>query len=139
MVLNKEMENISKRLKEAIEYKGLTNYKLSKISSISEATIGRIINNPPKKPNESTLLSLARSLNVNSDWLINGVGERDIIKEEAKTEDPLIQSIAKELLEMPFFQEGIKRIIENEITKEELIEGLKKIKDKATAGQKAKM
>lgn len=67
------MNSISKRLKYILEIKGITRYKLSKISGISETGLSRIVNNV-SNPNKSTLKSISDALDVSIDWLLTGKG-----------------------------------------------------------------
>lgn len=74
-------KTIGQRLKEVIDYKGLSPYKLHVGTKISQSTIGRIIKDEGT-PNKSTLLTIADFLNVNLEWLLNGVGEMEAISSD---------------------------------------------------------
>lgn len=82
------MKSVGYRLKKVIELKGLTNYRLSKLSGVSEMAIGRIVNNV-SSPNVSTVKSLSSALSVSSDWLLKGEGEMISIENDLNIFEPV--------------------------------------------------
>ncbi len=69
------MKEIGKRLKELLDEKGLTSYKLSKRIPVSQSTLSRIINKNTS-PNESNLKAIIDFFKVNETWLLTGEGEK---------------------------------------------------------------
>lgn len=65
------MSNIGDRLKQLIESKGLTPYKVSLKTKISQATLSRIINKN-STPNESNTKALIEFFGVSESWLLTG-------------------------------------------------------------------
>lgn len=68
---------IAERLKLAREKAGLNQDELAKRAGVSQGTIANIENSIRKQPRQ--LLSIARALNVNPEWLQSGKGKAEII------------------------------------------------------------
>lgn len=68
------MNKIGDRLKQLIEDKGLTPYKVSKRIQVSQATLSRIINKN-STPNESNTKAIVEFFGVSESWLLTGEGD----------------------------------------------------------------
>jgi transcriptional regulator with XRE-family HTH domain len=68
---------IAERLKLAREKAGLNQEELAKRAGVSQGTIANIENSIRKQPRQ--LLSIARVLNVNPEWLQSGKGKAEVI------------------------------------------------------------
>lgn len=109
------METIATRLAKAMEIRGFTNYRLAKQSGVSEPTIGRLLKlEANQKPNESTILTLVRALNINKEWLLEGKGKMETAPEINTAENPVTEALAKDLLRNATFIKGIKEILNSE-------------------------
>ncbi|MFY9159637.1 XRE family transcriptional regulator [Aquirufa ecclesiirivi] len=64
---------IGQRLEMALELRKISRYQLSKLTGISQTALSGIVNNK-NKPNSSTVSLIAKELEINSDWLLTGVG-----------------------------------------------------------------
>jgi len=62
------------RLIRAIEEKGISKYQIAKETRITEATLSNYCNGKGK-PSPSIVMQLATFLDVDFDWLLNGVGD----------------------------------------------------------------
>ena len=82
------MENLvtlQKRILYLIDNKQLSCYRISQDTGISEGTLSKITSGKTKKLSNNTLLILSKYLNVNPQWLQNGIGEmqnQDDVKEQ---------------------------------------------------------
>ncbi len=65
------MDGIGKRLRYIIDKKGLTPYRVSKKTGVSQSTLSRILNKN-SAPNESNLKALVDFLEVTEEWLLTG-------------------------------------------------------------------
>ena len=73
--------NLSDRLKQVIDIKNLTSYKISSDTGISESVLSRILKGKTRKPQSSTVTVLAKYLQVSEQWLLSGEGEMTDIAE----------------------------------------------------------
>ena len=64
------------RLTRAIEEKGISKYQIAKETKITEATLSNYCNGKGK-PSPSIVMQLASFLDVDYDWLLNGIGAED--------------------------------------------------------------
>lgn len=64
--------NISKRIEQLIEDKGVTPYVVSEKTKIAESTLSRILGGETKKPNIKNIQLLAKYFQVSEDWLLTG-------------------------------------------------------------------
>ena len=64
------------RLTRVIEERGISKYQIAKETKITEATLSNYCNGKGK-PSPSIVMQLANFLEVNFDWLIDGIGEED--------------------------------------------------------------
>jgi len=80
------MNTFAERLKSAIENKGLSKYKISKDTKITEATLSNYCNDEnTRNYNASIVNQLARYLDVDSEWLLSGTGKKpDFVHTVAK-------------------------------------------------------
>lgn len=62
------------RLRHVIDSKGISAYEISQATNISQATLSRILNNSTNKPAKTTLITLAKYLQINPTWLQTGEG-----------------------------------------------------------------
>lgn len=69
------MNTIAERLKERMAAKGYTQYRLWKLSGVSQPTIGRILDGESKEPDKTTMEKLAKALDCTYQWLYDGTGE----------------------------------------------------------------
>lgn len=78
------MGTLSERLQSVLDEQKISAYALSKMTGISEATIGRIlrgINNP----SDASLLMICAELNISVDWLRDGSGKKEATGERKIT------------------------------------------------------
>lgn len=79
---------MNKRLKQVIEYYGITPHKFSQKIGLSEGTIRKILNANTSIKSEN-LEKLAQTFTeINLDWLITGRGEM-LFSEQPKTDTPV--------------------------------------------------
>lgn len=98
---------IGVRLKEITDSKSITPYKLSKLTNISQATIGRILKDETI-PNRSTIYIIANALQVDGEWLMTGKGEKEIKDIAISTlEEKHIRDIENLKLELQTANENI--------------------------------
>lgn len=71
------MIGLSERLKELIKNKGVTPYEVSVSTGINQSTLSRILNNNTQKMSIKNTLLLAKYFEVDKDWLVTGVQERE--------------------------------------------------------------
>lgn len=71
------MSNIGDRLKELLQKKGLTPYKLSKRTGVSQSTLSRIIKNN-STPNESNLKVIVDFFNIDETWFLTGKNKESL-------------------------------------------------------------
>lgn len=69
------MEAIGQRLKEILEEKGVTMYRISKEVGVSKSTLTNYITGRTK-PDSIKLAAICDFLGVNKVWLLTGIGER---------------------------------------------------------------
>lgn len=69
--------SVGNRLKEVLDNKDITPYKLHKGTGISQSTIGGILKDK-HEPNRSTIVTISNFLKVNPDWLLEEKGEKYI-------------------------------------------------------------
>ena len=65
----------SERLKEVMDEKGYTNYRVAKELNLSATTLSNYLNERTK-PDITKLEVISRYLGVNRKWLISGEGEK---------------------------------------------------------------
>lgn len=80
------MNTIGSRIRELMESKNFTPYKLHKHTTISQSTIGRILKDE-NVPNGSTIDSIANFLGVNSEWIKTGEGQKELHPDEIPVQD----------------------------------------------------
>lgn len=68
----RRMENISDRLRRKMKEMGLTQYRLWKLSGVSQPTIKRILDGDSKEPEKSTVEALAKALGTTYAELYDG-------------------------------------------------------------------
>ena len=73
---------ISDRIRQLIENKGVTSYKISVDTGISQAMLSRILSGNTKKPQCSTVKILAKYFNVSPEWLLTGEGDMHTTPEQ---------------------------------------------------------
>lgn len=97
------MEEFAKRLKEIIEEKKLTRYRIAKDIKISASTILNYLN-ANSKPDSTKLELLANRLGVNTEWLLSGAGPKYRLEEPKhlyqKSNQAKDTSILEQLLEV---------------------------------------
>lgn len=67
------MDSIAIRLQRLMDAKGFTQYKLWKISGISQPTIGRILSGLSLEPEKKTVDAIAKALGSTSAYLYDGI------------------------------------------------------------------
>lgn len=77
------MKTIAERLKDRMDAKGYTQYRLWKLSGVSQPTIGRILDGESKEPERGTVEKLAKILGCTTQWLYEGKGSIDGAPEAA--------------------------------------------------------
>ena len=68
------MRDTAMRLRHARKQRGLTQVKLAQLSGVKQASISDLERGESKSFRGSTLMSLAKSLNVSPEWLSHGKG-----------------------------------------------------------------
>ena len=77
----------SERLKEVMDEKGYTNYRVAKELNLSATTLSNYLNERTK-PDITKLEVISRYLGVNRKWLISGEGEQErLVAEDGKPEE----------------------------------------------------
>ena len=77
----------SERLKEVMDEKGYTNYRVAKELNLSATTLSNYLNERTK-PDITKLEVISRYLGVNRKWLISGEGEKErLVAEDGKPEE----------------------------------------------------
>ena len=77
----------SERLKEVMDEKGYTNYRVAKELNLSATTLSNYLNERTK-PDITKLEVINRYLGVNRKWLISGEGEKErLVAEDGKPEE----------------------------------------------------
>jgi phage repressor protein C with HTH and peptisase S24 domain len=94
-----------KRLSDVFDSKGLTPYKVHLLTGVSQSTIGRILKDE-SKPNGSTIATICNAINVNLDWILNGIGpvETLVLKENEAIYDIQVKHIdglTSSIMEVP--------------------------------------
>ena len=69
-----KVKKFGDRLKEILDEKKISPYRLSKETGISQPTIGRYLNGG-RLPDGQTLIKLINYLNIDSNWLLTGSSE----------------------------------------------------------------
>jgi len=90
------LETLAARLKAFREAKGLTKYRLSKLSGISETYIYRLELGFPKNPRRDTLQKLARGLNITLAQLVGETAPSDtwqLVEQSLKAYIPVYAGI----------------------------------------------
>lgn len=64
------------KIREILEEKNITMYKLSKISKVSKATLSRIMSGSNIEPRISTLIKIASALDIKLEDLISVEGDK---------------------------------------------------------------
>ena len=82
------MESIGGRILKAMNNAGMNPNKLAISSGLHASTISSYISNK-RKPNKSKLYLISSALNVNSEWLIYGIGEMETKKVVSNSETVL--------------------------------------------------
>lgn len=72
------MNTIGERLSQALKAKQMSAYTLAKQVGISESTISRILRNQ-SVPTIATLTLISRALDINAQWLKDGIGSKDFV------------------------------------------------------------
>lgn len=122
----KENYSINERIQEILDYLGITRYKLSQETGISEA----ILNNINKNKNKASIDVVEKILNnysvINADWLITGKGEmikntitagRDIVDNSASDikisgeNNGVIGGISGSYVNLEAIKQGTRKII----------------------------
>lgn len=71
------------RLRHARKLRGLTQVQLAKASGVKQSTISELETGESKSPWGTSLVQLAQSLQVSSEWLASGEGDMDKDKDGA--------------------------------------------------------
>lgn len=71
------MRDTAMRLRHARKARGLTQVKLAQLSGVKQASVSDLERGESKSYRGSTLLSLARALNVSPEWLSHGKGSME--------------------------------------------------------------
>lgn len=74
--LENDREGFRKRLREAVELRGLSQAELARRLAVRRATVGEWLNHG-RLPGGAIMLALPPLLGVRADWLLLGVGERE--------------------------------------------------------------
>lgn len=69
------MKTLAERLAYAMKNRSMTQGSLSKAAGISQPTVWRLVQG--KAAGSTKILSIARALSVNADWLSSGIGEME--------------------------------------------------------------
>jgi SOS-response transcriptional repressor LexA len=80
-VYNCKMENIADRLRAKMKEKGFSQYRLWKLSGVSQPTIGRILDKTSRAPDRSTIDRLAAALGCSYAELYDGSSSSSVITE----------------------------------------------------------
>ena len=70
-------EGFKERLREAVELRGFSQAELARRLSVRRATVGEWVNHG-RLPSGAIMLALPELLRVHADWLLLGVGEREL-------------------------------------------------------------
>lgn len=108
------MTLLNERLKSALDSLEWSPYRLSQKSGISETTIARLLKSDSANPNESTILSLSKALDVSFEWLFYGNGE---MNKNRKTTDVVNKNSENNVYTIDYFKSMVKMqqdIIENQ-------------------------
>lgn len=87
---NLRMSKIAQRLDQAMQSSGLSQYRLWKLSGVSQPTIARIRSGISLEPDKSTVEKLAKVLGVSYAWLYDGT---DAATDEGRHELERAQSL----------------------------------------------
>lgn len=74
----RRMETIADRLARKMRERGVTQYRLWKLSGVSQPTIKRILDGESKEPDKSTVEALARALETSYAELYDGAGPENV-------------------------------------------------------------
>ena len=87
------MKGFKERLKDAMEFNGMSNYKLAKATGLSASTIANWLSGTTT-PDSTKLELVSLHLNCNADWLLTGNGYMVYkSKEYCKTDEELITQL----------------------------------------------
>lgn len=67
--------SVGDRLRLLMKQKGLTQVSLAKLIGLTQPAISNLVTDDSRQPSASTLLSLANALEVNPQWILDGIGE----------------------------------------------------------------
>lgn len=85
---------LADRLRERMNELGMTQERLAELADTTQATISNILVGVTKKPRN--LLDIANALEVDPNWLQNGVGEPDLSEEQQKKLSSSINLLPKQ-------------------------------------------
>lgn len=125
-----KMNEIGDRLKKLIKDKGLTPYKVSLRTKISQATLSRIINKN-STPNESNTKALVDFFGVSESWLLTGEYSANTEAHKVTEDQSIYGNEAEDLnKELNHLKEMNDQLKDNNQTLKEMISILEdKIKD----------
>lgn len=83
-----DLNSLGGRLSHIMERKGLTAYKVSQDTGISQSNLSRL-KKENQKPNHTTLEILANYLQVNKAWLLKGEGSIELTPELNQAQNTL--------------------------------------------------
>jgi transcriptional regulator with XRE-family HTH domain len=75
------METIGERLKQIMDNRGISQYRLAKISGASQPTISALVNDQTRKPNTDTIQKIAAALRCSVDEIIGDAVGLEIFQE----------------------------------------------------------
>ncbi|WP_249963467.1 XRE family transcriptional regulator [Histophilus somni] len=88
------MTTLAERLKNLLDEKGITQTKFAEMIGIAQPSMQKILSGETKKPRN--LLEIANVLEVDPNWLQNGVGEPDLSEEQQKKISSSINLLPKQ-------------------------------------------
>jgi transcriptional regulator with XRE-family HTH domain len=92
------MKTLAERLAYAMKIRGLTQGGLSKAAGLSQPTVWRLVQG--KATGSTKILSIARALSVNADWLLSGIGE---MESQAQDKQQLDISVPAGAIKLPVY------------------------------------
>lgn len=113
------MKQIGDRLREIIEQKGLTPYRVSKKTGVSQSTLSRILNKNAI-PNESNMKVLVDFFQVSENWLLTGEmddfhnSNDDIKNKLIESLELNVKSLKKEIEFLKNKNAELKKVLESE-------------------------
>ena len=93
------METIGERLKQIMMEKGLTQYRLAKLSGVSQPSICALLNDETRTPRTHTIGKLAKAMNCTIGEIMDESHESESMK-EAGANFNTIDPAARELLDI---------------------------------------